>query len=62
VAIVLLKKGYGQSVISDTLRQLIEDPDYSSTRTGRPPKAKNARGAVTAGAHRAAKRPRSRKK
>ena len=59
---MLLKKGYGQSVISDTLRQLIEDPDYSSTRTGPLQKAKKARGVATAGADRAAKRPRSRKK
>lgn len=61
---MLLKKGYGQSVISDTLRQLIEDPDYSigSTQTRQASKAKKARGVATVGADRAAKRPRSRRK
>jgi len=63
VAIVLLKKSYGQSVISETLRQLIEDPDYSVywTQTRQPTKAKKARGLATAGARRA-ERSGSRKK
>jgi hypothetical protein len=57
-----LKKG--QAVISDTLRRLIENPDYSAGWMGayRGPNAKKERAVAAAGAHRVARTSRSRKK